>query len=54
MSDIENEDRGSTQNSDAHLLIIVVWPGEPLLKQFSKMKKYLVFENGHVLIVQKF
>ena len=49
----ENGDRGFTQNFDARLMSIVVWPGEPFLKKLFRIKKHTLFENGQVLKFQK-
>ena len=47
------ETGGSTQNFAARLVSIVVCPGEPFLKKMSKIKKFILFENMHVLKFQK-
>ena len=44
----ENGDRGFTQNFDARLMSIVVWPGEQFLKKLFRIKKHTLFENGEV------
>ena len=49
----ENGDRGSTQNFDARLVSIVVWPGEPFsekclfLPQIQNSQKFIIFESWH-------
>ena len=49
----ENGDRGSTQNFDARLVSIVVWPGEPFLKKSPNIRKCTLFQTGHVPNFQK-
>ena len=50
----EHGDRGFTQNFDAHLVSISVWPGEPFLKNLFRIRKYTLFENGEVPKLQKY
>ena len=49
----ENGDRGSTQNFDARLVSIVVWPGEPFLEKLLRIRKYTLFQNRHVQKIKK-
>ena len=43
---IENGDQGSTQNFDARLVSIVVWPGEPFLRKCSNFKKCMLLDSA--------
>ena len=44
----QNGDQGFTQNSNELLVSIVVWHGEPFLKELFRKEEYTLLENGDV------